>query len=38
MGIIINTDNGSTYNGGNHEFLAATLDMSLNKLFRMLCD
>jgi hypothetical protein len=37
-GIIINTDNGITYNGGSHEFLIVTLDMSHNKLFRILCD
>ena len=37
-GIIINTDNDITYNGESHEFLTATLDMSLNELYKMLCD
>ena len=30
--IIVNIDNRITYNGGSHEFLTATSDMSLNKL------
>ena len=29
-GIIVNTDNGITYNVGSHEFLTAILYMSLN--------
>jgi hypothetical protein len=37
-GIIANTDNGITYNGGSHEFLTTTLNMSLNKLSRILYD
>jgi hypothetical protein len=37
-GIIVNTDNGITYNVGSHEFLTAILDMSFNELSRMLCD
>jgi hypothetical protein len=37
-GIIVNTDNGITYNGGSHEFLITTLYMSLKKLSRMLYD
>jgi len=37
-GIIVNTDNGITYNGGSHEFLTTTLDMSLYKLSRILYD
>lgn len=37
-GIIVNIDNGITYNVGSHEFLTAILDMSLNELSRMLCD
>ena len=37
-GIIINTDNGITYNGGSHEFLIAILNISHNKLSRILCD
>jgi hypothetical protein len=37
-GIIINTDNDITYNGESHEFLTATLNMSLNELYKMLCD
>jgi hypothetical protein len=36
-GIIVNTDNGITYNGGSHEFLIVTLDMFLNELSIMLC-
>jgi len=35
-GIIVNIDNGMTYNGGSHEFLTATLNMY--KLSRMLYD
>jgi hypothetical protein len=37
-GNIINTDNDIAYNGGSHEFLTATLDMSFNELSRMLYD
>jgi len=37
-GIIVNTDNGIAYNGGNHEFLTITSHMSLNELSRMLYD
>jgi hypothetical protein len=37
-GIIVNTDNDITYNEGSHEFLIATLDMSINELCRMLYD
>jgi hypothetical protein len=36
-GIIVNIGNGITYNGGSHEFLIATLEMSLNELSKMLC-
>jgi uncharacterized protein (DUF2132 family) len=36
--IIINIDNGITYNGRNQEFLTTILDMSLNELSRILCD
>jgi hypothetical protein len=36
--IIINTDNDITYNRESHEFLTAILDMSLNELYKMLCD
>jgi hypothetical protein len=35
-GIIVNTDNDITYNEESHEFLTATLNMSLNELSRML--
>ena len=35
-GIIVNIDNGITYNGGSHEFLIATIEMSLNKLSKIL--
>jgi len=31
-GIIINTDNDITYNGGSHKFLTTTSDISLNEL------
>jgi hypothetical protein len=34
--IIVNTDNGITYNGGSHEFLITTLDMSFNKSSRII--
>jgi hypothetical protein len=34
--IIVNTDNDITYNEESHEFLTATLNMSLNELSRML--
>ena len=34
-GIIVNTYNSITYNGGSHEFLTATLD--IYDIFRMLC-
>ena len=37
-GIIVNTNNFITYNGEIHEFLTVTLDLSLNKLSKMLCD
>jgi hypothetical protein len=37
-GIIINNNNGITYYGESHEFLAATLDMSHNRLSRRLYD
>ena len=37
-GIIVNTDNHITYNGGSHEFLIATLGMFLHELSRMLYD
>jgi hypothetical protein len=37
-GIIVNTENDIIYNGRSHEFLMATLDMSLNNLSRMFCD
>jgi hypothetical protein len=36
-GIIVNISNGITYNVGSHEFLIATLEMSLNELSKMLC-
>jgi hypothetical protein len=36
--IIVNVVNDITYNGGSHEFLTATSDMSLNDLSRMLCN
>jgi hypothetical protein len=35
---IVNTDNDITYNEGSHEFLIATLDMSINELSRILYD
>jgi hypothetical protein len=35
-GIIVNIDNGITYNGENYEFPTASLHMSLNELSRML--
>jgi len=35
---IANTNNDITYNRGSNEFLIATLDISLNKLFWMLLD
>jgi hypothetical protein len=35
---IVNTENDFTYNEGSHEFLIATLDMSINELSRMLYD
>jgi len=37
-GVIVNIDIGITYNGRSHEFLIATLDISLNELSKMLCD
>jgi len=37
-GIIINNNGGITYYGESHEFLAATLDMSHNKLSKILYD
>jgi len=37
-GIIVNIDNGITYNEGSHEFLTPSLHMSLNELSRMLCN
>ena len=37
-GTVVNTNNDILYNGGNHEFLTTTLDMSLSELSRMLCD
>jgi len=37
-GIIVNTDNDITYNGGSHEFLIAILNMSLNELSRVFYD
>ena len=37
-GIIVNTNNSIIYNGGIHEFLTITSNMSLNKLLKMLCD
>jgi hypothetical protein len=36
--IIINIDNGITYNWKNNEFLTTTLDMSLIEKSRLLCD
>ena len=36
--IIVNINNDITYNGGSHEFLVVTLDMSLHELSRMLYD
>jgi len=37
-GVIVNIDIGVTYNGRSHEFLIATLAISLNELSKMLCD
>jgi len=37
-GIVINTGNGITYNGGIYEFLTVTLNISLKELSRMLYD
>jgi len=37
-GIIVNVVHDITYNGGSHEFLTATSDMSLNDLSKMLGD
>jgi len=37
-GIIVNTDNDITYNGGSHGFLIATLNMSFNELSRVFYD
>jgi len=37
-GVIVNIDIGIPYNGRSHEFLIATLDISLNELSKMLCD
>jgi len=37
-GITVNTDIYITYNGGSHKFLTATLNISFNKLSRMLRD
>lgn len=31
-GIIVNTNNGITYNGGSNEFLTVILDMSLTEI------
>jgi hypothetical protein len=36
--IIVNIDNRITYNGGSHEFLTPTSNISYNELSRMLCD
>ena len=35
--IIVNIDNGITYNEGRHDLVSDTLDMALNKLSRLLC-
>ena len=37
-GIIVNTNNGITYNRGSHEFITNTLNMSVNELSKMLYD
>jgi hypothetical protein len=37
-GVIVNTDNGITYNGRSNVFLTSILDMSLNRLSKMLYD
>jgi len=37
-GMIVNTNNDITYNGGSHEFLNVTLDIFHNELSKMLCD
>ena len=37
-GIIVNTNIDIIYNGGSHKFLTTTLDISINKLSRMLWD
>jgi hypothetical protein len=34
-GIIVNTNNDITYNGGSYKFLTAILGMSVNELSRM---
>jgi len=36
--IIVNTNNGITYNGRSHEFLTIILNMFIYRLSRMLCD
>ena len=37
-GIIVNTNNGITYNKRNYEFLTVILNMFIYRLFKMLCD
>jgi hypothetical protein len=37
-GVIVNTDNGIAYNGRSNVFLTSILDMSLNRLSKMLYD
>jgi hypothetical protein len=37
-GVIVNTDNGITYNGRSNVFLTSILDMSLNRLSKILYD
>lgn len=37
-GVIVNTYNGFTYNGRSNVFLTSILDMSLNRLYKMLYD
>ena len=37
-GVIVNTDNGITYNGRSNVSLTSILDMSLNRLSKILYD
>jgi hypothetical protein len=37
-GVIVNNDNGITYNGRSNVFITSILDMSLNRLSKMLYD